>query len=88
MVLFTAVVSRDLGTTFRTVFIAVRLVHIQAVNAQLLEGDHIVFSGIVLQLFQFGFKIFPGLFKLFDRESFRPAGFQFIDPFFYLADLF
>ena len=48
MAFFTAFVISDLYATFRTVLIVMRLVHKKAVNAKLLECNHIVLSALVV----------------------------------------
>ena len=49
MVLFVIAVCYDLCTTFRTVLVAVRLVHIEPVNAKLLKRDNIILAVCRLQ---------------------------------------
>lgn len=44
MVLFVLAVNKGLCTTFRTVLIVLALIHKQPVYAQLLKGDHIIFT--------------------------------------------
>ena len=56
-----------------------RLIHKEPVNAQLLEGDHIVLALIGAQFFQLGFQRFPGLFHLLDGEILTCVDFQLID---------
>ena len=51
MVLFVLAVNKGLCTTFRTVLVEMALVHKQAVNTQLLEGNHIVLTLIGTQFF-------------------------------------
>ena len=55
MALFATVVNCDLCATPRTVLVAVRLIHEQAVNTELLEGDDVVL-GAVQQLLELGLK--------------------------------
>ena len=61
MALFATAVNCDLCATPRTVLVAVSLVHKQAVNAELLEGDDVVL-GAVQQLLELRLK---GLLRLF-----------------------
>lgn len=55
MALFATAVNCDLCATPRTVLVAVRLIHEQAVNTELLEGDDVVL-GAVQQLLELGLK--------------------------------
>ena len=52
MVLFVIAVCYDLCTTFRTIFIIVRLVHKHPVYAELFKVNHIILAVAGLQLFQ------------------------------------
>ena len=49
------------------VFVIVRLVHEQPVNAELLECDHIILAAFALELFQAGFQRALRFFHLLDR---------------------
>ena len=64
-----------------------RLVHIEAVNAKLLKGNHIVFAGAVLQFFEPGFQSLFGSLQRLDGKAFRTACFQFLKTFFDFHDL-
>ena len=55
------------------------LVHKEPVNAQLLEGNHIILTLIGAQFFQLGFQRFPGLFHLLDGEILACVDFQLVD---------
>ena len=57
MALFVLAVNKGLCATFRTVLVGMRLVHIQPVYAQLLEGHHIVLSIFGAELFKSGFQL-------------------------------
>ena len=63
----------------KEVFERVRFVHKKPVNAQLLEGDHIILALIRAQFFQLCFQRFPGLFHLLDGEILACVDFQLID---------
>ena len=87
MVLFVIAVCYDLCTTFRTILVVVRLVHIQPVYAQLLKGHNVVLSGAVLELFELGFKAALGALQRLNGEPLRPLAFQLPQSFLYLKDL-
>ena len=53
------------------VFEAVRLVYIEPVYAELLEGHNIVLAALVVQLFELQLDLLLCLFKLLDRETLR-----------------
>ena len=55
MALFVLAVNKGLCATFRTVLVVMRLVHIQPVHAELLEGDNIVLARGGSELLQLGF---------------------------------
>ena len=44
MALFVLAVNKGLCATFRTILVVMRLVHIQPVHAELVEGDDIVLA--------------------------------------------
>ena len=77
MVLFVIAVCYDLCTTFRTVFEAVRLVHIQPVYAELFKGHNVVLAGGVMELLQLGSQIFLGALQLLDGKALGAAGLEF-----------
>ena len=54
-----------------------RLVYIEPVYPQLLEGNHIILACGILQFLQAGFQSFFGTFQRFDGKSLRIAGSQF-----------
>ena len=54
----------------------VRLVYKQPIYAQLLKGNHIVFSVGCPEFLQSRLQSFPGLFHLFDGEAFAILGFH------------
>ena len=72
MALFATVVNCDLCATPRTVLIRMRLVHEQAVNTELLEGDDVVL-GTVQQLLELRLKGFLRLFHGLYAEAFAAA---------------
>ena len=55
------------------------LVHEQSVYTQLLEGYHIVFSPLGLQLFQSGFQRLSGTLQLLDGKTLAAAGLHLCD---------
>ena len=63
------------------------LVHKQTVHTQLLEGYHIVFSPLGLQLFQSGFQRLSGTLQLLDGKTLAAAGLHLGNPFRDLVDL-
>ena len=50
------------------------LVHKQPIHTQLLEGYHIVFSSLGLQLFQSGFQRLSGTLQLLDGKTLAATG--------------
>lgn len=54
-----------------------RLVHKQAINAQLLKGDNIIFAACFHQLLQPNFQTFLGFLQCLNREPFCTAGTHF-----------
>ena len=76
MALFVLAVSKGLYATFRTVLERVCLVYKQSVYAQLLKGNHIVLSIGCPEFIQSRLQSFPGLFHLFDGETFAILGFH------------
>ena len=64
------------------------LVHKQTVHTQLLEGYHIVFSPLGLQLFQFGFQRLSGTLQLLDGKTLAATGLYLCNPLSDLVDLF
>ena len=63
------------------------LVHKQTVHTQLLEGYHIVFSPLGLQLFQSGFQRLSGTLQLLDGKTLAAAGLHLCNPLGDLVDL-
>ena len=63
------------------------LVHKQTVHTQLLEGYHIVFSPLGLQLFQSGFQRLSGTLQLLDGKTLAAAGLHLCDALGDLVDL-
>lgn len=76
MVLFALAVNKVLCTTFRTILKGMCFVYKQSVYAQLLKGNHIVFSVGCPKFLQSRLQSFPGLFHLFDGETFAILGFH------------
>jgi len=66
----------------------VGLVHEQPVHTQLLEGYHIVFSPLGLQLFQSGLQRFLGTLQLLDGKTLAATGLHLCDSLGDLVDLF
>ena len=64
------------------------LVHKQTVHTQLLEGYHIVFSTLGLQLFQSGFQRLSGTLQLLDGKTLAATGLYLCNPLSDLVDLF
>ena len=64
------------------------LVHKQTVHTQLLEGYHIVFSSLGLQLFQSGFQRLSGTLQLLDGKTLAATGLYLCNPLSDLVDLF
>ena len=64
------------------------LVHKQTVHTQLLEGYHIVFSPLGLQLFQSGFQRLSGTLQLLDGKTLAATGLYLCNPLSDLVDLF
>ena len=63
------------------------LVHKQTVHTQLLEGYHIVFSSLGLQLFQSGFQRLSGTLQLLDGKTLAATGLYLCNPLSDLVDL-
>ena len=63
------------------------LVHKQTVHTQLLEGYHIIFSPLGLQLFQSGFQRLSGTLQLLDGKTLAAAGLYLGNPLGDLVDL-
>ena len=63
------------------------LVHKQTVHTQLLEGYHIVFSSLGLQLFQSGFQRLSGTLQLLDGKTLAATGLYLCNPLRDLVDL-
>ena len=63
MVFFVVVVNYGLFTTFRTVLVRVRLVHIQPIHAELLKGHDVIFPVLRLELLQAGFQLLFWIFQ-------------------------
>ncbi len=61
------------------IFVVVRLVHEQPVNAQLFKGHHIVLAVVRLQLFQPRLQRLLRAFQLLDGEPFAAAGLHLRD---------
>ena len=64
------------------------LVHKQPIHTQLLEGYHIVFSSLGLQLFQSGFQRLSGTLQLLDGKTLAATGLYLCNPLSDLVDLF
>ena len=64
------------------------LVYIQAINTQLLKGNHIILAGRVLELFQPGFQALLRAFQRFDGKPLCSACFEFFQTFFNFFNLF
>ena len=64
------------------------LVNIQAVNAQLLEGNHIILAGGILELFQPGFQALLRALQRLNGKSLCAACFEFLQTFFDFLNLF
>lgn len=63
------------------VFEVVRLVHHQAVHAQLLKGDDVILAALVVELGQPCLQRFPGTLHLLDRVAFRLLCLGLLDSF-------
>ena len=87
MVFFVVVVNYGLFTTFRTVLVRVRLVHIQPIHAELLKGHDVIFSVLRLELLQACFQLLFGSFKLLDGKPLAVAPLEFLDALHDLPDL-
>lgn len=87
MALFVLAVNKGLCATFRTVFEAVCLVHIEPVYTELFKGHNIVLAGGVVELLQLGLQIFLGALQLLDGKALGAAGLEFCNAVLDLPDL-
>ena len=69
------------------VFVAVRLVHIEHIHAQFLEGDNGVLVFVAVQLLQPRFQRLLRAFHLLDGKAFAAGVFQLLDAIHDLLDL-
>ena len=87
MALFVLAVNKGLCATFRTIFERMCLVHKQPIHAKLLEGYHIIFAALGLELFQPCLQRFAGALQLLNRKTLAAAGLYLRDSIGNLVDL-